>query len=152
LKEFGFDDTQCLIRNPDPKEHRKFIINADGQASIQLWVLLLTISAQKATIDLRPMLPSLCNLQTALESQCGGSDSDSDLDDTTARGGDDDYNSVVGALVRSIGDGCLGILQSTYRLLVELCQARKANIGKGDQGDDDLWDILEVCTYSFRFG
>ncbi|TEB38118.1 SET domain-containing protein [Coprinellus micaceus] len=142
LKEFDFDDTQCLIQNTDPKKHRQYSINADGQASIQLWILLVTISTQKATADARGMLPLLHELQIALEHQSGGSESDSESEDNIACDSAGDHDSMVGALVRSIGDGCFGILESTYRLLVELCRVRKGSIGKGVQGADDLWDVL----------
>lgn len=143
LEEFDFDDTQYLIRNTDPKEHRHHIVNADGQASIQLWVLLVIISARKVAIDARAMLPLLHELQIALEHQ--SSESDSKPEDNIARDDARDGDSMVGALVRSIGDSCLGTLASTYRLLVELCRVRKDSIGKSVQGDDDLWDVLEVC-------
>lgn len=144
LKEFDFDDTQCLARNPNPKGRRQYSTNADGQASIQLWILLVTISAQKASADARGVLPSLYELQIALEHQSGGSDSNSESEYNIACDSAGDRDSMEGALVRSIGDGCLGILESTYRLLVELCRVKKGSIGKDVQENDDLWDVLEV--------
>ncbi|RXW22374.1 hypothetical protein EST38_g3487 [Candolleomyces aberdarensis] len=138
----GFDDSSRLLSLSASSKETAFFINADGQVSVQLWVLLLTISGlqtkQVASLldeaESRHALQSLHGLHIALENQVD------DLDDDEDTFG---YQ-MLGQLLSSIEGGYIDVLEHAYTLLVTVCRTRMANTGRrGHGGIEDLADRLD---------
>ncbi|KAJ2931529.1 hypothetical protein H1R20_g5567, partial [Candolleomyces eurysporus] len=111
----GFDDsTRLLSLSSASSKETAFFINADGQVSVQLWVLILTISGlqtkQVASLldeaESRHALQSLHGLHIALENQVD------DLDDDEDTFG---YQ-MLGQLLSSIEGGYIDVLKHAYTL------------------------------------
>lgn len=139
----GFDDSTRVLLSSDNSKDVGFFINADGQISAQLWILMLTISGiqtkQVASLldeaESRHALQSLHSLHIALENQVDNLDDD---EDTFG------YQ-MLGQLLSSIEGGYIDVLKQAYGLLVTFCQTRKANTGrKGHGGIEDLAGRLDV--------
>lgn len=139
----GFDNSTRVLGLSDSSKETAFFINADGQVSIQFWVLLLTISGLETKrvaslldeAESRHALQSLHSLHIALENQVDNLDDD---EDTFG------YQ-MLGQLLSSIEGGYIDVLKHAYTLLVKVCRTRKASTGRrGHGGIEDLADRLDV--------
>ncbi|KAJ2918054.1 hypothetical protein MD484_g2352, partial [Candolleomyces efflorescens] len=138
----GLDDSSRILGMSDSPEEAAFFINAEGQVSIQFWVLLLTISGletkQVASLldeaESRHALQSLHDLHIALENQIDNFDDDEDTFD----------DQMLGQLLSSIEGGYVDVLKHAYTLLVKVCRTRRESTGpKGHGGIEDLADRLD---------